>query len=255
MSNFDIRKFYRKENVLDKGFIELIDGSAEDPRTKIVNAARVSFLKETKELRTRDIKLIDFMNEHGHYSVFRHSHYTFRWKAPLFVFRQAWKYQVASYWEEEGDVSGGVVIPGQGAWNEASGRYVKFDPEFYIPSTIRVQSKDNKQGSFGKLDELPNGQSPVDFLQNRCMEQYEAYKYMVDSGAAKEQCRAMLPQGIYTQCIWTPSLQTLMFFLHQRLKTDAQYEIRQYAIAVRKLIQPIFEPLQLFDEVEDEPAQ
>lgn len=250
MEKFDVRKHYRKIDLLDKGFLELIDGPAEDPKTKIVNAARVSFLKETKDLRNRDIKLINFMNDHGHYSVFRHSYFTFRWKAPLFVFRQAWKYQIASHWEEDGEVGGGGIVIPETNWNEASGRYVKFEPEFFIPEWIRVQSKDNKQGSEGRLEELPNGEDPVKFFENRCMDQYEAYKYMVDAGAAKEQCRALLPQGLYTQCIWTCSLQTIMFVLHQRLKKDAQWEIKQFGIALRDLVQPIYEPLQLFDAVE-----
>jgi len=249
--SYDARNFYKKIAVLDKGFMELIDGPREDPRTKIVNAARVSFNRETKELRKKDIGLIKFMNEHGHYSVFRHSHFTFRWKAPLFVFRQAWKYQIDSGWEEDSTIgevpNGGSIEICSTNWNEASGRYVKFDPEFYIPETIRVQSTDNKQGSEGKLEELPNGADPVEFFEKRCMEQYDAYEFMVKAGAAKEQCRAILPQGIYTQCIWTASLQTLMFFLHQRLKSDAQYEIRQYALAVLELLDPIFSPLELFD--------
>ena len=249
---FDVSNFYKKVDVLDKGFIELIDGPKEDPRTKIVNAARVSFNKEVNNLSPKDIKLVKFMNEHGHYSVFRHSHFSFRWKAPLFVFRQAWKYQIDSGWEEDSTVGdapngGGVIVPSTN-WNEASGRYIKFEPEFYIPETIRVQSTDNKQGSHGALKELSNGEDPVKFFEDTCIKQYSAYKYMVDSGAAKEQCRAILPQGIYTQCIWTASLQTLMFFLHQRLKPDAQFEIRQYALAVRDLIAPIFSPLELFDE-------
>lgn len=251
MSEYDIRNFYKKIDVLDKGFIELIDGPREDPRTKIVNAARVSFLKETKELRPRDIKLIHFMEKHGHFSVFRHSHFSFRWKAPLSVFRQAWKYQIDSSWEEDSSVTGGGIVLPSTNWNEASGRYIKFDPEFYIPDSIRIQSQDNKQGSHGELNELLNGEDPVSFYEKRSMEQYDAYKYMVDSGAAKEQCRSLLPQGIYTQCIWTASLQTLMFFLHQRLKSDAQFEIRQYAIAIKDLLQPIMEPVKLFDDTED----
>lgn len=247
MSEFNIKTFYDKKNVLNKGFIELIDGPAEDPKTKIVNAARVSFLKEVQELKPRDLKLVQYLLDHGHFSTMRHSYFSFRIKAPLFVLRQAWKYQVGSHWEEDGDI-GSVVIPGDGAWAEASGRYVKFDPEFYLPDIVRVQSKDNKQGSSGKLEELPNGDDPVLFFKKRCVEQYEAYKYMVDAGAAKEQCRALLPQGLYTQCIWTLSLQAIMFFLSQRLKSDAQYEIRSYAIAIKEMIQPIFEPLKLFSD-------
>ena len=248
---FDVSDYYKRINVLGKGFIELIDGPKEDPRLKIVNAARVSFNKESNTLSKKDINLISFLKENGHFSTFRHSHFTFRWKAPLFVFRQAWKYQIDSSWEEDSSITtekidgGGILIPSTN-WSEASGRYIQFDPEFYIPSEIRVQSTDNKQGSHGKLEELPNGSDPVEFFKERCLEQYEAYKYLISSGAAKEQCRSLLPQGIYTQCIWTCSLQTLMFFLSQRLKSDAQFEIREYALAIKDIMQPIYEPLQLF---------
>ena len=36
----------------------------------------------------------------------------------------------------------------------------------------------------------------------------------------------LLPQNLYTQAYWTVSLQGVMHFLEQRLKPDAQYEIR-----------------------------
>ena len=46
----------------------------------------------------------------------------------------------------------------------------------------------------------------------------------------------MLPQTIYTQAYWTVSLQGVMHFLEQRMKQDAQYEIRRYAQAVFGLV-------------------
>ena len=46
----------------------------------------------------------------------------------------------------------------------------------------------------------------------------------------------LLPQNIYTQAYWTVSLQGVMHFLEQRLKADAQYEIRRYAQAVFNLV-------------------
>lgn len=243
-SEFDIRKFFRKIDVLDYGFIELIDGMISDPRLKIVNSARVSFNKESKELTDKDLKLIDYLYKHGHLSTFRHSYFTFRIKAPLFVFRQLWKYQIGSEWiENDGLNDSGNIQGPETAWSEMSGRYVEFEPEFYIPQEIRVQSTDNKQGSYGKLEKLKNGEDPVEFFKKSCYRQYKDYQLMVDSGAAKEQCRSLLPQNVYSQCIWTCSLQCILFVLHQRLPEDAQSETKTFAMALKDLIFPMLEPI------------
>ena len=247
-SKFDIRKFYKKINVLDHGFVELIDGPAEDPRLKIVNAARVSFAKESKELSEKDEKLVNFLFDSGHFSTFRHSYFTFRIKAPLFVvYHQWWKYQIGSEWinsEEDlmGFKSAEVKLPSTD-WNQMSFRYVEVEPVFYIPNEIRKQSSQNKQGSFGKLEFIKNGENSIKYYEESCMLLYDRYKYLVDSGAAKEQCRGLLPPCIYSECIWTASLQTLLFFLSQRLKEDSQFEIRQYALALVSILKPLLEPL------------
>jgi thymidylate synthase (FAD) len=235
--DFDIKQLFRKEAVLDKGHVDLMDGMVTHPMLKVVNSARVSFLKEAKELTERDTKLIKFLIDHEHFSTLRHSYFSFRIKAPLCVFRQWWKYQIGSQWLENENV-GSIEIQDT-SWNEASGRYVEFEPEFYIPELIRVQSKDNKQGSHGKLEALESGVDPVDFFRNVCDFQYQNYKAIVSAGGAKEQARMLLPQNIYSECIWTCSLQTVLFFLHQRLKEDAQWEIREYAKAIKNLMQPI----------------
>jgi thymidylate synthase (FAD) len=242
-NTFDITKFFGSRKVLDKGYVELIDGMVSDPKLKIVNAARVSFQKEVKELSERDIKLIKFLFEHEHFSTFRHSYFTFRIKAPLLVFRQWWKYAIGCDWIENENV-GTIELP-ETNWNEASGRYVEFQPEFYIPETIRKQSKDNKQGSEGKLETLANGEDPVVFFQGACNSMYESYQLLVKSGAAKEQARGLLPQNIYSECIWTCSLQCVLYFLHQRLKSDAQFEIREYAKNIGQLMMPILSPLDI----------
>jgi thymidylate synthase (FAD) len=235
-TDFDISNFFQKETVLDKGSIELIDGMVADPLLKIVNSARVSFLKESKELSAGDKKLIKFLFDHEHFSTFRHSYFSFRIKAPLCVFRQWWKYQIGCDWVENENV--GVIEIPQTNWNEASYRYIEFKPEFYIPSEIRKQSKDNKQGSYGKIENM-SGNDPVYLFELACKDAYLAYKEFVDFGAAKEQARMLLPQNIYSECIWTCSLQTVLYFLHQRLKEDAQWEIREYAKATWNLMKPM----------------
>jgi thymidylate synthase (FAD) len=245
---FDIKEYFRSIPVLDKGHVELMDGMVCDPKLKIVNSARVSFNKEVFELSDRDLKLIQFMKDHGHYSVFRHSYFTFRVKAPLCTFRQWWKYSIASDWVESENV--GVIEVPETNWNEMSGRYVEFTPEFYYPYEFRGQSKNNKQGSEGIVHSVFDEMTGWDLTACQAFQAYseqafEHYQTMIKAGVAKEQARMILPQNIYSECMWTISLQGLMFFLEQRLKSDAQWEIRQYATAVANLIVPMFDSVKI----------
>jgi thymidylate synthase (FAD) len=261
---FDIKHYFRKLSILDKGHVELFDGMVVDPKLKIVNSARVSFSKEVQELTDKDLKLVAYLKDHGHYSVFRHSYFTFRVKAPLSVMRQWWKYQVASEWIENENV--GVIEVPETNWNEMSGRYVEFVPEFYIPDEMRGQSKTAKQGSDGVIErvtetrhrssEIHKGIDSYEvsiparnYFEDSCLESYRRYEAMVKAGIAKEQARMVLPQNIYSECIWTISLQGLMFFFEQRLKPDAQWEIRQYALGIANLLIPMFNPIDITGEV------
>jgi thymidylate synthase (FAD) len=53
----------------------------------------------------------------------------------------------------------------------------------------------------------------------------------------------IIPQNIYTQAYWTVSLQGLLHFLDERLKPEAQFEIREYAKAIQGLIEEKLRPI------------
>jgi thymidylate synthase (FAD) len=229
------------------GFVALVDRMQSDPALKVVNSARISYAKQKTEFDERDKKLCSFLWEHGHTSPYRHSFYTFQWKAPLFVFRQAFKYQVGSGWREYA-VNGETVSlevfdvffdTDKGcSWNEISGRYVKWSPEFYVPTRMRANPPHgNKQASV----DLPPDYDHEGERRRMLEESYEAfrlYEERIARGVAKEIARMLLPQNLYSQAYWTVSLQAVMHFLEQRLKADAQYEIRRYAQAVCSLVEP-----------------
>ena len=99
----------------------------------MVNAARVSFGKRKEEMTPGDAKLIRYLWTHMHTSPFRHASIQFHLKAPIFVLRQWMKHQVGC------------------AWNKISGRYVVFEPDFYVPANWREQHESNKQGSKGSI--------------------------------------------------------------------------------------------------------
>lgn len=213
--------------VLDKGYVRLVDTMGSD--LSVVNAARASFAKESKELEKKDVQLIDFLIRENHMSPFRHAFATFEFKAPLMVARQHWKYVVGSDHTMD-------------SWNESSRRYVTMEPEFYVPSVEewRLAPEDKKQGSGGPIGPWI-GSVLTDEL-NRYIEQGEAlYKMAMDNNVAAEQARLFLPAyGMYVVYRWTCSLQSIALFLNQRLEEAAQVEIRDYARAVLALIQPIF---------------
>ena len=239
MTTYDATKLFKKVDVLDNGHVELFDAMVVDPRLKIVNAARVSFNKESSEFTEKDEKLVKYLYDHGHFSTYRHSYFSFRIKMPLMVARQWWKYQVGSSWQELDETSTDAIIITDTSWNEMSGRYVEFSPEFYVPESFRKQSKSNKQGSEDvAVETLSNGSSVKDSYIASCTKSYESYQKLIDAGVAKEQARMLLPQSMYTECVWTCSMQTLLHFFAQRLKSDAQYEIREYAKATYQILSP-----------------
>jgi len=71
------------------------------------------------------------------------------------------------------------------------------------------------------------------------MEAYEDYKRLISFGIAKEMARMILPVNTYTEYYWTVNARSLMNFLSLRCGEDAQWEIRQYAEAIRDIFKDI----------------
>jgi thymidylate synthase (FAD) len=227
------------------GFVALVDRMQSDPALKVVNAARISYRRQKKEFADADKNLAGFLWEHGHTSPYRHSFFTFHVKAPLFVFRQAFKYQVGSGWREyevEGETVSLAVFDvmfdtDKGcSWNEISGRYVEWEPEFYVPVRMRSNPPHgNKQASEELGDDFDHEGERRRMLAE-CADAYRLYRERLARGVAKEIARTLLPQNLYSQAYWTVSLQGVVHFLEQRLAKDAQYEIRRYAEAIQELL-------------------
>lgn len=225
-------------NVLDKGYVRLVDVLGTD--LNVVNAARVSYDKESQELTSKDKRLIKFLAREGHTSPFRHAMATFEVYAPLMVARQWWKYVVGSDHIMD-------------AWNESSRRYITEKPTFHIPRSHEWRSKPehSKQGSGAPL---PNylGWELTKLLEQTIKEGEERYNKALELGASPEQARLFLPAyGMYVRWRWTASLQSICHFLNQRLNDDAQEEIMKYAKAVYTLIELCF-PVSVKELVSEE---
>lgn len=211
--------------VLDKGFVDVKTWMGSD--LMVVNSARVSYGNESLSLSEKDENLINYLAKNKHTSPFRHCFITFHVKAPEFVARQWYKHIVGCNFSVGDAVSHG--------WNEISGRYVEYEPDFYIPDQLRAQSKSSKQASV-ESEDMPSSkiiQDTVDVC-NR------VYRDLISAGVAKEQARLVLPFSTYTEFYWTASLQAVAHFCKLRDHEHAQYEIREYAQALSKATKELF---------------
>lgn len=195
----------------------------------VVNAARVSFDKESFDLNVQDEKLIKYLAKHKHFSPFNHSFITMRIKAPIFVARQLVKHK---------------FLP----WNEVSRRYVEEEPEFYLPEHWRKKAENVKQGSGDKYNDViwtcsafgSVGSTVRSETNELCERALGVYQDMLQRGVAPEQARMILPQNMMTTWIWSGTLGAFCDMLRLRLDSHTQYETRIVAEKVKEIVQQLF---------------
>lgn len=186
--------------------VELLEQFGDD--LMVANTARVSYGKHSEVLdEARDGKLINYLAKHGHTSPFRHPQLRFRIQCAIFVERQIFKHAI------------GVST------NSRSGRYVDFSDEYDVPTQLRFQSSNSKQGSGDDLPAELNDPLVAE-MQAHVEASAALYAKLCAAGVAKEQCRTILPLCLETTFIWTGSLQAFTHLCHLRLKPDAQKETR-----------------------------
>ena len=196
---------------------KLVDHMGSD--LTIVNAARVSFAKESEQMDDKDERLIHYLAEHGHWSPFAHAFMQFRIKAPLFVARQLVKHQVGL------------------SWNEVSRRYVDDPPEFYNPKVWRGKPKNSKQGSDGEVEDQNSAKL---ILEQTNLLAYKNYNTMIAAGVAPEQARMILPQTMMTEWYWSGSLQAFARVCKQRLDDHTQEETQVIAGLIQERAAALF---------------
>jgi len=206
---------YRAHEVLDHGFIRVIDYMGDD--AAIVQAARVSYGAGTKHVQN-DEGLIRYLMRHWHSTPFEMCEVKLHVKLPVFVARQWIRHRTANV-------------------NEYSARYSILDREFYIPepAQLAAQSVVNNQGR-GEVLTGAESARVLEMLKRDAAQCYDDYEAMLSQegqqGLARELARMNLPMNIYTQWYWKTDLHNLFHFLRLRADHHAQYEIRVYAEAI-----------------------
>lgn len=203
--------------VLDHGFVRLVDHMPrENLDNSIVQSARVSYGDGTTTSRG-DTGLIRYLMRHWHTTPFEMVEFKFHIKMPLYIARQHLRHRTASV-------------------NELSARYSVVPKEYYNPETLRGQSEVNHQGSEGEVT-IPDEKRTA--VSHHLEHSFELYEDLLENGCCREQARGNLPQSTYTEFYWKINLHNLMHYLHLRMDSHAQKEIREFANAIYALVEPL----------------
>lgn len=184
-----------------QGSVELVDHMGSDLR--VANMARKSYANSHNNLEDSDEKLIKHLLEHGHMSPLESVEFVFAVKAPLFVVRQWQRHRTWSY-------------------HETSRRYTGKQLDFYVPKSWRSPFNDNDS----KLTKA---------MHEATMHAHVMYRYLLENGVPRELARIILPQSMMVNMIAKVNLRNLLHFLDLRDDKHAQWEIRCYADALKKL--------------------
>lgn len=188
----------------------------------VVNAARVSFAKESIEFSGADEKLVKYLAKHNHVTPFFHPQIRLRIKMPIFVAREWYRHQIGF------------------ARNEVSRRYVDTKPECWIPTPAQIRERDPKLKQGSKETQVDNSETVHQLIKTHTEVNVMVYEDLLSKGVAPEIARCVLPQSMMTEFIETGSLAAYARLYKLRTDPTAQREIQDYAKKLGELIEPLF---------------
>ncbi len=209
-----------RENIKGGGTIELEEMLGDDLTPAKV--ARISYLSDGTEEANK--KLLKKLIELGHFSPFEQQVFRFRIESiPMYIGEQLLRHRIASplkrsyrYTHPEKRTSNLSLTDKIDYWNSI----VHIPPEFL---NLKSQHIDK-----------------VNDLLEDVLEHFEAslalYNKLVKRGLRKEAARCVLPAGLRTSLYWTINMRSLMNFLELRLNKAAQWEMRELAKAVARIL-------------------
>ena len=183
--------------------------------------ARISYNYKGPKTREADLQLLRNLLRWGHTSPFEHQVMTFFVdRVPMYVGEQIIRHRMASY-------------------TKRSFRYTRarlpedLNEEFHIPpELLGVRDWEPKEG-FSKEELLRE-------VEEHIRRSVELYGRLREAGLRLEAARCVLPAGTRTSFWWTINTRSAMNFLNLRLRPDAQWETRQVARAMARLMLRVF---------------
>lgn len=206
-------------NPLDDGYSSVTLEESAGSDLSVVNAARVSFAKQSLEYGKNEKGILRFLMRERHGSPFEHNYFQFKVRAPVVVLWEWVRHRV------------GV------SYNVESGRYTELREAFYIPWAAAVRGQSGKPGNYS-FSTVENPEVAFRFQQSLSKHSEKGFKeycYWVEQGVAKEVARLFLGFNIYTEFYFSCNARSLMNFLALRNSDQAMLEIRKYAEALETL--------------------
>lgn len=217
--------------MLDKMNVELIEYMGND--LTIVNAARVSFAKESewhveddglrliRSLKQSDAGLISYLMRHGHGTPFEMVQFQFRLHLPVRVMWEWIRHRIASY-------------------NGVSSRYVEMEHSAYMPPLEAIRGRVGKPGHYQTIQlEGPTAERGLIIMEVAYNAAYTAYQALLDLGWAPELAANVLPFGQYTEFYWSINLRSLFNFCMLRNAEPALFELHSMAAEVERIAREI----------------
>lgn len=219
-------------NALQKQPLRIDDGwdwEDQDFECGIIEAARQStqasfrgWEEDEKLLRTL------YLSDPQHATPFEFSGMTVELEAPLIVFREWHRHRTQSY-------------------NEMSARYAPMPDNNYIPDWENLKQRGEAAEKTRNRQEKGTHPWNEEAARNwwaRLPDVYAAcedtYQEALQAGVPKELARIVIPVGRYSRMRATANLRNWIAFMTLRYDPAAQWEIRQYATAVGKILEAKF---------------
>lgn len=240
-----------RHTVLDHGYIFEVEHWGSDER--IIEAARMSTDKGFRSWDdyTECRQCGDWWNEYGRSRTCNCGDGRRRAAGDWGLLNHLWKKKHSSPFEMAGlvvEVQAPILVFRQ--WhrhrtqsvNELSGRYTPLPDVNYIPSIERIMEdfdKANRQAGVIAGASTITKESAISYqeqLQLHYEEDERLYQRSLKAGVPKEVARTHLPVGRYSRMRSSANLLNWTKFLTLRCAPDAQWEIRQYADALRNIL-------------------
>lgn len=223
--------------VLNQGFVELQEVMGSDDA--LAEAARTSY--KGKGRVQDNAGLLRYLMRHSHTTPMEMAAVKVRVCMPIVVYRQFFRHRTASQYEPEGFISNDAAFQKFSVQNEMSMRYVEAPNYYFVPEryTLQPQSTENKQGRSGEYTEAEKDEI-LSLWNDDIKQARSSYGKKLEMGLAKELARCNLPLTQYTLLVWKIDLLNLCHFLRLRLHKHAQFEVRQYAMALSEFVRQAF---------------
>jgi len=208
--------------------VKLISTSSPNILYDIAYMARVSNPSNQNNTETNE-KLIRYLIKHKHWSPFEMA-------------------SVAIEINTTRDIAHQIVRHRSFAFQEFSQRYANPDEQGYpyVIRETRLQDAKNRQNSIESDDELLHQHWVAQ--QTKVIETASAaYKWALDNGIAKEQARAVLPEGLTkTRLYMQGTIRSWIHYIDVRTTPGTQKEHMEIAKQCAYVIEPFFPMIQEF---------